>query len=328
MSALLIDQLDPHYVNTFAWKTGHTPLSTHISVATVILAYLIVVYALKDYVRHRGKPFDLRLVSVAYNAALSVMSAYLLYQHCVVMHRLLSNHSLWSVLCDERAQHLAGAKTLSLYIIYATKYLELSDTVLLCLRGKSTPFIHLYHHAITAFFAYIGLREGTCLAWTMPILNLTVHVFLYAYFALVESGRRVWWKRYLTLMQVIQFWLIMIPTFVALIPKLIYAVSPDLPLAYKVSPPLTQIAHIHQLRSIAHPLLSCLVRLFGCVCVVSIVCCQCHGGWPGVYLGLPLLFVYLYLFQSLYKGKYKAEGASKAQLTDSDAKRVALLKAQ
>ena len=107
--------------------------------------------------------------------------------------------------------------------------------MLLCLRGKSTPFIHLYHHAITVLFAYIGLREATCLGWTMPIMNLTVHVFLYAYFALVESGRRVCWKRCLTMMQVTQFYLTMIPTFLALIPKLIYNMSPNLPLAYNVS---------------------------------------------------------------------------------------------
>ena len=288
MSAILIDQFDPSYVDLFTFKPGYTPLSTHTSVATVILAYLIVVYALKDYIRHRGKPFDLRRVSVAYNAALSVMSAYLLYQHCVVMHRLLSQHSFWSVLCDERAQHLTGAKTLSLYIIYATKFLELSDTALLCLRGKSTPFIHVYHHAITVFFAYIGLREGTCLGWTMPILNLTVHVFLYAYFALVESGRRVWWKRYLTLMQVTQFYLTMIPTFVALIPKLVWNVSPDLPLAYNVSsgntttqPPAALQSSIRSLvlsdSSVACVCLCdrCSVTEVGLVCTWGCRCCLC-----------------------------------------------------
>ena len=243
MSGLMLDHIESGYVDTFAFKPGHIPLSTHASVATAILVYLVVVYALKDFIRHRGKPYDLRSVSVVYNAALSLMSAYLLYQHCAVMHRLLSVHSFWSVLCDERAQHLTGAKTLSLYLIYLTKYLELSDTLLLCLRGKSTPFIHIYHHAVTVLFAYIGLREATCLGWTMPILNLAVHVFLYAYFALVESGRRVWWKRYLTLMQVTQFYLTMVPTFVALVPKLIWNVSPNLPFAHNVSSPATRFTH-------------------------------------------------------------------------------------
>ena len=29
-----------------------------------------------------------------------------------------------------------------------------------------------------------------------------------------------------------------------------------------------------------------------------------------MYIGLPLLFVYLYLFQSLYRGKYQADDSS------------------
>ena len=91
MSALLTDRLDRSFVDTFSFEPDHIPLSTHKSVATVILVYLVVVYALKDYIRHRGKPYDLRSISVVYNAALSLMSAYLLYQHCAVMHRLLSN---------------------------------------------------------------------------------------------------------------------------------------------------------------------------------------------------------------------------------------------
>ena len=57
---------------------------------------------------------------------------------------------------------------------------------------------------------------------------------------------------------------------------------------------------------------------------------QCHGGWPGVYLGLPLLFVYLYLFQDLYRGKYKDAGVvgHNPQLRDSVAHKLITTKAQ
>lgn len=91
------------------------------------------------------------------------------------------------------------------------------------------------------FFAFLHLREQTCIAWTMPILNLFVHVWLYLYFALHDMGVRVWWKRYLTLMQVTQFYLTMIPTWAALAPKLIYTLSPALPLAHNVSHWGTQV---------------------------------------------------------------------------------------
>ena len=46
-----------------------------------------------------------------------------------------------------------------------------------------------------------------------------------------------------------------------------------------------------------------------------------------MYIGLPLLFVYLYLFQTLYKSKYKAApGASVQQLADNGINRLAAVK--
>lgn len=40
----------------------------------------------------------------------------------------------------------------------------------------------------------------------MPItLNLTVHVLMYYYYFRTASGAKIWWKRYLTTMQIIQF---------------------------------------------------------------------------------------------------------------------------
>ena len=261
---LLIDAFPASLTSSFSFTPGVTALSSLTTVITLLLLYAIAVLSTKQYIAHRGKPFSLSTASALYNASLSLMSLYLLYHHCAVVGRLLSRHSLWSLLCDEAVQHTTGPKTFSLYVIYLTKLLELSDTLLLCLRGKPTPFIHLYHHAVTVLFAHLHLTQQTCLGWTMPILNLSVHVFLYAYFALHDLGVAVWWKRYLTLMQVGQFYLTMLPTAAALVPKLLYAVSPALPFAH-----------------------------------------ACHGGWPSVYLGLPLLLSYLALFQRLYAGKYK-----------------------
>ena len=290
---------DSQWVHNFAFTPGRVPFSTFSSIATVILTYLCLVLSVKQYIRHRGKPYDLRSLSIVYNASLSLMSLLFLVQHLREVGRLLSAHSFWSVFCDEKVEHTRGSHVFWYYVMYGnttsirthmlqrhyscispsrpcaavwivsrylTKFLELSDTLLLCLRGKSTPFIHLYHHAITVFFAFLHLHEQTCIVWTMPILNLAVHVFLYAYFALHEAGKRVWWKRYLTLMQVTQFYITFIPSIVALVPRVLYTISPTLPFAH-----------------------------------------ACHGSWTGVGLGIPLLAIYLVLFQSLLSKYDKAE---------------------
>ena len=257
------------YVNSFAFTPGSIPLSTFSSVLSIILCYFVLVLSTKQYIASRGKAFSLASFSVLYNSGLSVLSLLLFVLHCSEVARLLSRHSFWSVLCDERVEHTRGRHVFVYYILYLTKVLELSDTLLLCLRGKQTPFIHLYHHAMTVVFAFLHLHEQTCIAWTMPILNLAVHVVLYAYFALHEMGVRVWWKRHLTLMQVTQFYLTFVPSIVALLPRIIFTISPTLPLAH-----------------------------------------ACHGSWTGVGLGVPLLAVYLLLFQSLYQQRYDTKAAA------------------
>lgn len=40
----------------------------------------------------------------------------------------------------------------------------------------------------------------------MPIiLNLSVHVLMYYYYYRTSTGAKIWWKKYLTTMQIIQF---------------------------------------------------------------------------------------------------------------------------
>jgi hypothetical protein len=45
------------------------------------------------------------------------------------------------------------------------QYIELADTMFLCLRKKSTPFIHVYHHAITLMLCWTQLTASTCMQW-------------------------------------------------------------------------------------------------------------------------------------------------------------------
>ena len=110
--------IDRQYVSNFAFTPGKVPFSTFSSIATVILVYLCLVLSLKQYIRHRGKPYDLRSFSIVYNAALSVMSLLFLVQHLREVGRLLGAHSFWSVFCDEKVQHTRGSHVFWYYVMY------------------------------------------------------------------------------------------------------------------------------------------------------------------------------------------------------------------
>jgi len=113
--------------------------------------------------------------------------------------------SLFDVYCDEKVQFNYGRIYFFYYINYLFKFWELIDTALLVLRGKPTPFLHVYHHASTLVLCWSQMRAESCLQWIPMVINLTVHVIMYGYFALTAIGIHPSWKRYLTSLQITQF---------------------------------------------------------------------------------------------------------------------------
>ncbi|XP_055884758.1 elongation of very long chain fatty acids protein 4-like [Biomphalaria glabrata] len=91
---------------------------------------------------------------------------------------------------------------------YYSKLLELMDTIFLVLRKKfnQLSFLHVYHHAMTVIFVWLGYKfvpGGPVLIF--PILNGSVHILMYSYYALAAIGIRLTrLKRYLTIIQILQ----------------------------------------------------------------------------------------------------------------------------
>jgi elongation of very long chain fatty acids protein 4 len=71
--------------------------------------------------------------------------------------------------------------------------------------------LHLYHHWSTPLFAWLSFKLSPTFQcfWINPLINTLIHVIMYSYYALSAFGPKVqkylWWKKYLTQLQMIQF---------------------------------------------------------------------------------------------------------------------------
>jgi len=95
---------------------------------------------------------------------------------------------------------------------YFSKLLEFCDTIFFILRkkDKQLTFLHVYHHSTMFSLWWIGIKWVPSGSTFLPaMVNSFIHVLMYSYYGLSALGPHIskylWWKKYLTILQLIQF---------------------------------------------------------------------------------------------------------------------------
>jgi len=100
---------------------------------------------------------------------------------------------------------------------YFSKFTEFFDTFFFVLRKKNDQIttLHVIHHSIMPAATWWGVKfapggHGTFFGF----LNTMVHIIMYTYYLLAAMGPKyqkyIWWKKHLTLIQMIQFGIVFI----------------------------------------------------------------------------------------------------------------------
>lgn len=159
------------------------------------------------------KPYDLKLAIRLYNLLLVVINTFLFIG---TVRSFRYGLDFWG--CDEAiSTRKRGVMLHYGHMFFHTRYLEFFDTFFFILRKKNSQisFLHVFHHAIVPTLMYIGLKFYPLpFNSLLPSTNMFVHIIMYAYYGLATFGpnvqRFLWWKKYLTTMQISQFVLLLI----------------------------------------------------------------------------------------------------------------------
>jgi len=95
---------------------------------------------------------------------------------------------------------------------FFSKYIDYLDSIFFLMRKKFSHLstLHVVHHGIMPFTAWWGVRfVGGGHTTFCGFLNMGIHVIMYFYYFVAALGpqfqKYLWWKRYLTTMQLVQF---------------------------------------------------------------------------------------------------------------------------
>ncbi|NXB71918.1 ELOV4 protein, partial [Donacobius atricapilla] len=190
---------------TDPWPLVYSPLP----VTLLFTSYLFVVALGPRCMRQRWR-LELRAPLLAYNLAMVALSCYIFYEFLVTS--VLANYSYLCQPVDYSRSELGMRMARVCWWFFFSKVIELLDTIFLILLKKQeqVTFLHVYHHGSMLFNWWSGVKYvpgGQ--AFFIGMLNSFVHIFMYGYYALASLGprmrRHLWWKRYLTILQMCQF---------------------------------------------------------------------------------------------------------------------------
>lgn len=188
---------------TFRYERNITPLTSISSVGTIIFTYVLSIPIIR-WIMKDSKPLNFPTIITIHNLFLLTMSAILAIGiGYFILQDILQNGFFHSICSAET--HNNPYLHLFYYINYLLKYYEFVDTYIILLRKRPVIFLHWYHHAITVILTYIQQNDETTVQWVPIFMNLVVHVAMYSYYLLSSWHIQIWWKRYLTLFQIIQF---------------------------------------------------------------------------------------------------------------------------
>nr|ALE14477.1 polyunsaturated fatty acid elongase 5 [Boleophthalmus boddarti] len=189
---------------------GWLLLDNYLPTFAFTVLYLLIVWMGPKYMKNRP-PFSCRGLLLIYNVGLTLLSIYMFWELASAAW-----YGSYSVYCQNThsAPDIINIKVMkALWWYYFSKLIEFMDTFFFILRKNNhqITFLHIYHHTTMLNIWWFVLNWIPCgHSFFGATVNSFVHVVMYSYYGLssIPAMRPyLWWKKYLTQLQLIQFFL-------------------------------------------------------------------------------------------------------------------------
>ncbi|XP_065311003.1 very long chain fatty acid elongase AAEL008004-like [Dermacentor albipictus] len=178
-------------------------------VLPLIISYVYVAKVAGPRWMKGREPYNVKRGILAYNAFTVLANAYFLYR----MLPLTYFGGGYSFLCQgigtnsERDMAVISLNWWYLFVRIA----DFADTMFFVARKKYSHItqLHVSHHALVVFSGWLWLNFGSDGQAVLGIcINAFVHIIMYTYYFLAALGpglqKYLWWKKYLTTIQILQ----------------------------------------------------------------------------------------------------------------------------
>ncbi|XP_036323388.1 elongation of very long chain fatty acids protein AAEL008004 isoform X2 [Rhagoletis pomonella] len=196
------------------WPMMSSPFPT----LAVCLTYVYLVKVLGPRLMENRKPFRLQNTLVFYNAVQVIFSAWLFYE--CLMGGWWGHYSFRCQPVDYSDDPTTKRMVHACWWYYFSKFTEFLDTIFFVLRKKTSQVttLHVIHHGCMPMSVWFGVKFTPGGHSTFfGLLNTFVHIIMYTYYMFSAMGpqyqKYLWWKKYLTTLQMVQFVLIMVHAF-------------------------------------------------------------------------------------------------------------------
>lgn len=200
---LMVDLRDPRTDNYFMMS------SVWPTVAICIL-YVFICKVWGPWFMKNREPYDIKHIIIAYNLFQTVFS---FWGFSEGWKFYVTGGYSWTCQPIDYSHDSEALRALNMaWLFYMSKFLDMFDSFFFVAKKKNThlSFLHVYHHGIMPLECWFGAKfVGGGHSGFLAFLNAGVHTVMYLYYLLAACGPKIqkylWWKRYLTRLQMVQF---------------------------------------------------------------------------------------------------------------------------